>query len=160
MEQQSLLPQMIQKHLRSIPSGMTLRQSNATSDEGRKYNGTLAMRSASTTNPMMCQINATCNSYTMTNNFSNEETLESLNNLKKQHKKLEEEHQRVLRKYHATKILLKQFVDIVDKETHENDKYAQITQLHAKISPLFANKRERDDSNNDDLPKKKMKTTK
>ena len=147
---------MIEQHIRGIPKGMTLRSSDATSDEERKFSSII--RANIGKNPMTCHINATCNAYTMTNNFSNEKTLTLLEVLEKKYAQLEEEHLRTSRKYRVSKVLLKEFVDIMDAEDKDADKYTQVCRLHSKVGGLFISKRERDEALHEE-GKKKAKHT-
>lgn len=150
---------MIEHQIHNIPKGMTLLSSDATSDEDRKFSGII--RANIGKNPMTCLINATCNAYTMTNNFSNEKTLTTLEALEKKYAHLKEEHLRTSRKYRISKVLLKEFVDIMDAECSGDDKYTQVCRLHSKVGGLFISKRERDDQtvHDEGEGKKKAKHT-
>lgn len=141
--------------MQNVPKGMSLYSSNATSDEGKKFTGTLWHNNTGK-NPMLCRINATCNTYTMTNNFNSDETCASLERLQKKYAALEAEHQRVARKYQQTKMLLCVFNTIFDIEGTESEKLARMHTLHSKTRHLFT-KRPRDQTSTEENDAKKAR---
>lgn len=140
-----------------IPKGMTLCRSETTMGEkDQKISGVI--HASLGKNPLMCRIDATCNSYTMTNHFSSEETLSLLETREQEYALLKEEHERLSRKYRVSKMLLKEFFDIMETtNTTESDKYRQVARLHSKMGSLFVSKREREEDVEEN-DKKKPKT--